>query len=157
MLKATDKLKILSLDDAFKLKLTKKPEFYKIQSQLSSPVLIPYPVCEETICKGKKLLVFNQDKGDEYYCNNVTSYGKCSFRTKTPKFNNRLEIDLVDPVKYINLQIPATAIGKIADSIFEKIKTHQIFILTVKASITDFQVKKTNNNSSAFVLFILHF
>jgi hypothetical protein len=37
-------------------------------------------------------------------------------------------------------QITATAIGKIADSLFEKIRTHKTFVLTVKAQITEFQV-----------------
>ena len=37
-------------------------------------------------------------------------------------------------------QITATAISKIADSLFEKIKTQNTFVLTVKSQTTEFQV-----------------
>ena len=101
-----------------------------------------YPSCGEIICKNKKLL---KNENDEYYCNNITSKGKCSYTTKLPKLSNRLVINLVDINNPSTVQIQATAIGKLADALLQKIKTHEVFILTIKAYVTDFQVQIHNN------------
>ncbi len=123
------------MNEALKLKLTRKPEVFKFKSELTCSSKIPYPVCEQSSCRGKKLS-FNENN-NEYYCSNVTTNGNCLFKTTTPTYNNRLEVHLIDNGV---TQITATAIGKIADSLFEKIRTHKTFVLTVKAQITEFQV-----------------
>ena len=98
-----------------------------------------FPMCEEPGCEAKKLIVREQ-QSNEYFCNNFTSSGLCTFRTTSPKFNNILELNLVDCLDKLGSQIPASAIGKIADSLIEKIKTFTDFFFTVRAHVTEFQV-----------------
>ncbi len=138
-IEATEKLKILSVDQALKLKLNRKPELFKIKACLYSFTMKTYPMCEEPGCKAKKLIVREQ-QSNEYFCNNFTSSGLCTFRTTSPKFNNILELNLVDCLDKLGSQIPASAIGKIADALIEKIKTFTDFVFTVRAHVTEFQV-----------------
>ena len=49
-------------------------------------------------------------------------------------------------------QITATAIGKIADTLFDKIKTHKTFVITEKSQITEFQVF-----NSIFLFISIHY
>jgi hypothetical protein len=104
------------------LKLNRKPELYKIKACLYSCSMKTYPMCEEPSCKAKKLIVREQR------------------RTTSPKFNNIMELNLVDCLDKLGSQIPASAIGKIADSLIEKIKTFTDFVFTVRAHVTEFQV-----------------
>ena len=136
-----------------KLKLTRKPDVFKLKSELTCSSKISYPVCEESYWWGKKSVI--NEKNNEYYCSNVSSHGNCSFRTSTPTFNNRLEVNLIDNNGVP--QITATAIGKIADSLFEKKNPHKIFVLTVKSQITEFQVFNSNFWFISIHYFILCF
>ena len=132
------------MNEALKLKLARKPEVFKLKSELTCSSKISYPVCEESYCRGKKLVI------NEYYCSNVTSHGNRSFRTSTLTFNNRLEVNLIDNNGVP--QITATAIGKIADTLFDKIKTHKTFVITEKSQITEFQVF-----NSIFLFISIHY
>ena len=96
---------------------------------MASPVITNYPSCGEIICKNKKLL---KNENDEYYCNNITSKGKCSYTTKLPKLSNRLEINLVDINNPSTVQIQATAIGKLADALLQKLKHMKYLFLQSK-------------------------